>query len=58
MIQFQSEVNEEYYLYGLPNFVSDMGGTMGLFLGASLLSITNFLIDILVTIIRSATKYI
>ena len=44
----QYEASEEYFLYGVANFVSDTGGTMGLFLGASLLSMFYFIIDVLV----------
>ena len=35
----QIEVIEEYFLYGLPNFIADIGGNMGLFLGCSILSL-------------------
>ena len=34
----QIEVIEEYFLYGLPNFIADIGGNLGLFLGCSILS--------------------
>ena len=32
------EVTEEYYIYTYTQFISDLGGNMGLFLGWSILS--------------------
>ena len=43
----QVTVEEEYFLYTLDGFVADIGGYLGLFLGASLLSSLTQLLHIL-----------
>ena len=47
--QYQQKVDieEEYYLYNFDSFVADVGGYLGLFLGASLLSSLTQLLHIL-----------
>ena len=39
---------EEYFLYDLTSFLADMGGGLGLFLGASILSILESLMEFFV----------
>ena len=39
---------EEYFLYDWTSFLADMGGEMGLFLGASILSILESLVEFFV----------
>jgi hypothetical protein len=41
------EVREEFKLYGFSNFVADVGGSLGLLLGASLLSIFDCWVEFL-----------
>ena len=43
---FQTDVTEEYLLYGLDSFIADVGGFLGLLLGASLLSLIEEILDI------------
>ena len=40
------EIIEEYFLYDMDSFVSDVGGFLGLLLGASILSLVEELIVI------------
>ena len=42
---FQTDVTEEYLLYGLDSFIADVGGFLGLLLGASLLSLIEEILD-------------
>jgi hypothetical protein len=44
---FKVEVREELKLYGFSNFVADVGGSLGLLLGASLLSIFDWCVEFL-----------
>ena len=44
---FQVLIEEEYFIYPLDNFIADIGGYLGLFLGASLLSSLTQLLHIL-----------
>lgn len=46
-IVLQADIIEEYYVYGFVNFLAEVGGYLGLFLGASFLSLTTFLIEFL-----------
>lgn len=46
------EVIQQFYLYGLSNLIADIGGNMGLFLGASLLTFAHFFIDFLFSLIN------
>ena len=41
-------MTENYSLYGLENFIADIGGYLGLLLGASILSIIEELTEIIV----------
>ena len=44
----QADIVEEYFLYDWTSFLADMGGEMGLFLGASILSILESLVEFFV----------
>ena len=46
IIIFQIDVTEEYFLYGMDSFIADVGGFLGLLLGASLLSLVEDLLEI------------
>jgi len=43
MFSEKVEIVEEFYIYQFSNFVADVGGSLGLFLGVSLLSIVQWL---------------
>ena len=45
---FQADIVEEYFLYDWTSFLADMGGELGLFLGASILSILESLMEFFV----------
>ena len=47
-LEFQADIVEEFFLYDWTSFLADMGGEMGLFLGASILSILESLMELFV----------
>ena len=52
------EVEEEHYIYDFTSFVSECGGSLGLFLGFSFLMTLDYITPLLITLQKSVKKHV
>ena len=52
------EVEEEHYIYDFTSFVSECGGSLGLFLGFSFLMTLDYITPVIIALQKSVKKHV